>query len=222
MKRFLLGVVYHSPRRETIFEFTNDVVEGRQSFGLGTCPSLNFSVIVPFVVVVGALHRSFMRLSSDGSCLAVCFDLVVVPAVVVLLGCSKGCGNTFVCQITPLGRLGLIFDNAVGTFVFGLCLPICLLLDTLFLFLFKTGVLPSLITMFVDTYLCTIVYFVILGGTLPFSRSFSRCGRGNGDTVVFKLVLVMTLFTKLRFTDALLPCKVCLCLKISVVYLNVF
>lgn len=220
--QFLLNIICRSPEERAVFRFAGSMMRNERDFKLKAYPSLGFSIVIPFIIIMNTLREDFVQLSDSKSYLTIYFSLIIIPTIMILLKYSGKYKGAFIYRVAPLKQLKPVFSGTIKAFIFKLYLPVYLLLSALFLFLFGAKILPDLVAVFISACLYAVICFMVLKKALPFSESFDEYNQNGNSAIIFGLMLIVALFAGLHFASTLLPYGIYLYLGVSIICLGIF
>ncbi|MBT2684988.1 hypothetical protein [Bacillus sp. ISL-37] len=187
------------------FRFARIMMKNERDFKLKVYPSLGFAVVVPFVFMFNSFSiMSFEEFAASRSYLSMYSIMLVIPTSVIMLAHSGSYKGSWIYQVAPVKKLGLINKAALKAFLFQLFLPLFLLVSVMFSFLFGLRILDDLAAVLFAALIYTAVCFLAGGKELAFSQPFDAVQQ-SGDIKIFLLFLIIPVFVGLHFLALKLP-----------------
>ncbi|MDP5277108.1 hypothetical protein [Chengkuizengella axinellae] len=199
----LLKFICRSHEERSFFRFASLMMKNEREFKLKVYPSLGFSIILPFIFIINGFNSNFEQLTASKSYLSIYFTLITVPTIMILLKFSGKYKGAWIYKVTPTASLKPMFSGTIKAFIFNLYLPVYLLLCALFIALFGVRILPDLIVVFINLCLYSVICFILLKKSLPFSESFDHYKQSSQGFLIIGLMLFIGLFAGLHFISTL-------------------
>jgi ABC-2 type transport system permease protein len=222
MKEWWLNRICSTKEEKAFFRFASLMMKNERDFKLKVYPSLGFSLVVPFLLLINQFSsHSFEDVSGGKSYLNIYFSLLIIPSVVLMLKFSGKYKGAWIYKAAPIKELLPVFSGTMKAFIVKLYLPLFLLLSAIFVGIFGARILPDLMIVFLNASTFAMLCFVLLKKTLPFSESFEGMQQNDGWKT-FLLFLFLPVFAGLHFTSTLIPYGVYGYLILMVVVLMIF
>ncbi|MEC1743020.1 hypothetical protein [Schinkia azotoformans] len=219
LRSLFLRVICHSNEERAFFRFASSMMKNERDFKLKVYPSLGFSIVIPFIIIMNGFDTNLDHLSTSKSYLTIYFSLIIIPTIMILLKFSGKYKGAWIYRVAPIQQLKPIFSGTIKAFIFKLYLPVYLVLSAVFIVLFGVGVLPDLIVVFLNACTYAVICFMILKKSIPFSESFDQYNQNSNGAIVFGLMLFVGLFAGLHFVSTLFSYGIYLYLVITIICL---
>ncbi|MEH7014594.1 hypothetical protein V7087_27925 [Neobacillus niacini] len=203
MGRLLLRVICRSHEEQAFFRFASSMMKNERDFKLKVYPSLGFSVVIPFILIMNGFNTDFDHLSTSKSFLTIYFSLIIIPTIMLLLKFSGKYQGAWIYRASPIKHLKPMFSGTIKSFIFNLYLPVYLLLSVVFISLFGARILPDLVVVFLNACTYAVICFMILKKSIPFSESIDQYNQNSNGAIIFGLMLFVALFAGLHFVTTL-------------------
>jgi ABC-2 type transport system permease protein len=217
----LLIVICRSQEERAFFRFASLMMKNERDFKLKVYPSLGFSIVIPFLIIMNGFDIDLDHLSTSKSYLSIYFSLIIIPTIMVLLKFSGKYKGAWIYKVAPIEKLKPMFSGTIKAFIFNLYLPVYLLISTLFIVLFGMRILPDLVVVFLNACIYAVICFMILEKTIPFSESFEQFNQNSKAGIVFGLMLFVALFAVLHLVSTLFFYGIYLHLVIAILFLGI-
>jgi ABC-2 type transport system permease protein len=218
--QLLLSIICRSQEEKAFFRFASSMMKNERDFKLKAYPSLGFSVVIPFILIMNTFNTDFDHLSTGKSYLTIYFSLIIIPTIMVLLKFSGKYKGAWIYRSAPIKHLKPMFSGTIKAFIFKLYLPVYLLLSVIFLVLFGVRILPDLLVVFLNACTYAVICFMILKKSIPFSESFDQYNQNSNSAIIFGLMLFVALFAGLHYASTLIPYGTYLYLALAILYLG--
>ena len=202
----LLMKLFTSRNQERhFFKFAFLMMARERDFKLKVYPSLGFSAIIPFIVILSPVWSQGIQVLSHGKWyLWIYMSGLVIPTVMLMLRNSTQYGGSWVYLATPIKEYSAIYKGTIKAALMRLYLPVFLLQSIVFLLLFGWRIIPDLIVVFLSMWLYAVITFRISRKALPFSEPYNVTQQADRWTVLPLLFLILV-FALIHFLFTLIP-----------------
>jgi ABC-2 type transport system permease protein len=221
LRQSLLRVICRTHEERTFFRFASLMMKNERDFKLKVYPSLGFSIVIPFLIIMNGFDINLNHLSTSKSYLSIYFSLIIIPTIMILLKYSGKYKGAWIYRVAPIEQLKPMFSGTIKAFIFNLYLPVYLLISALFIALFGVRILPDLVVVFLNACMYAVICFMILKKSIPFSESFEHYNQNSKAGIVFGLMLFAALFAGLHFVSTLFSHGIYLYLVIAILFLGI-
>lgn len=215
----LLKIICRSDEERAFFRFAGLMMKHERDFKLKVYPSLGFSIVIPFLLIINNFQVDFEQLSNSKSYFSIYFSLIIIPTIMVLLKFSGKYKGAWIYRVVPIEQLKPMFSGTIKAFIFKLYLPVYLLLSAIFVGIFGVRVVPDLVVVFINACMYSVICFMILKKSLPFSESFDQYNQNNNVVTIFGLMLFVALMAGVHYVSTMLPYGIYLYLVLSIICL---
>jgi ABC-2 type transport system permease protein len=217
----LLRFICRSHEERTFFRFASLMMKNERDFKLKVYPSLGFSIVIPFLIIMNGFDMNLNHLSTSKSYLSIYFSLIIIPTIMILLKYSGKYKGAWIYRVAPIEQLKPMFSGTIKAFIFNLYLPVYLLISALFIVLFGVRILPDLVAVFLNACIYAVICFMILKKSIPFSEPFEHYNQNSKAGIVFGLMMFVALFAGLHFVSTLFSHGIYLYLVIAMLFLGI-
>ncbi|MCH1626992.1 hypothetical protein [Fredinandcohnia quinoae] len=200
----LLKLICYSKEERAFFTFAGLMMKNERDFKLKVYPSLGFSLVLPFILLINSYTTSsFAEVSQSKSYFSIYFSLIIIPTVIMMLKFSGKYKGAWIYRVAPLNNLAPVFSGTMKAFIVKLYLPLYLLLCVIFIVIFGVRIMPDLLIIFMNSIIYAIICFMIFKKSLPFSESFEAFQQSSG-WIVFGLMLIVPVLGGIHFISTLI------------------
>ncbi len=194
---------YHDHERH-FFRFAFLMMARERDFKLKVYPSLGFSAIIPFIVILSPVWSQGTQVLSHGKWyLWIYMSGLVIPTVMLMLRNSSQYGGAWVYLATPIKEYSAIYKGTIKAALTRLYLPVFLLQSIVFFILFGWRILPDLIVVCLSMWLYAVITFRISRKALPFSEPYNLTQQADRWTIL-PLLLLILVFALIHFLFSLI------------------
>ncbi|MDH5160837.1 hypothetical protein [Heyndrickxia oleronia] len=213
-KEWLLSCICRSKEERAFYRFTTLMMKHERDFKLKVYPSLGFSFVIPFIFIFTTMnHRGFNQAGSK-SYLTIYFSMLIIPTVVMMLRYSGKYKGAWIFKTLPIKDYSLLFKGTLKAFLVKLYLPIYLVLSFIFIIIFGIKIVPDLIIILINSFLYTMISFLFLEKSIPFSESFETIGQSEGWKI-FVLFIPIALLAGIHYVSLQVPIGIYINIVIS-------
>jgi ABC-2 type transport system permease protein len=193
------GLVCKDNEERAFYRFARSMMKTERDFKLKVYPSLGFSLIFPFIFIFNQLQfGTFEGIRDSKWYLSLYFSVLMIPNILMMLKYSGKYKGAWIYRTAPVRQLRNLYTGTIKAFIVRLFFPIYTLLSIIFIFLFGVRIIEDIIIIFLSGILYTIIGFILIKGTLPFSQSFEAAQESDGWKVV-PFFLLIGLFLGIHF-----------------------
>lgn len=204
-KEWLLSLICPKKDERSFFRFTSLMMRQERDFKLKVYPSLGFSFVIPFIFIFSAMvDKNYQQLSSGNSFLSIYWSMIVIPTIVMMLRYSGKYKGAWIYKTLPIKDYSTLFKGTLKAFIVKLYLPVYLLLSIVFIFIFGVRILPDLIIVLIDSFMYTMICFIVLKKAVPFSEAFETVGQSEGWKI-FLLFIPIAALAGIHFLSMSIP-----------------
>ncbi|WP_062350807.1 hypothetical protein [Bacillus kwashiorkori] len=195
----LTRILCRNPLEASFFRFASLMMKSERDFKLKVYPSLGFSIIVPFIFIINQrMMLDFADIFDSKWYLSIYFSMLIIPTVVLMLRYSGKYKGAWIYKAAPLTDLRYVFSGTIKAFLVKLYLPLYSFISIIFVYLFRFKIIPDLIVIFLTSCVYTVICFLLLKKSLPFSESFTAASQNDNLKAVL-LFLIVPLFWLLHY-----------------------
>jgi len=199
----IVRLLCSSKEEMAFFRFASIMMKNERDFKLKVYPSLGFAIIMPFIFLFNSLRDGgFSSISGGKGYLTIYSTMIIIPSVIMMLKFSGKYKGAWIYKALPLGDLSPLFKGTLKAFLARLYLPMYLVICILFVTIFGVRVIPDLILVLLISAFYSVICFLILKKSIPFSESFELVGQTEGWKV-FGLMLPIAIFAGLHYISTL-------------------
>ena len=199
---WLSKLLIRNPEEHLFYRFNYQLMKTEHNFKLRVYPSLDMSIIFPFLFMFQMLMAGDKIHNS--SIYFIYFCAFMIPAVVVTLQYSSNYRASWIYYVAPITNYDLIIKGALKAFVLRLLVPIYSLVGIIFLALMDISFLPDILIAFMGILLYVPICAKILNAKLPMSQPLDNINKGQG-MIIFILMFVLGVFPLLHLLFSLIP-----------------
>jgi hypothetical protein len=169
----------------SFFIFTRDVLANERKLKLSLYPSLAFSVIMPFIMMLSFLGVKksagdiVSAISGGQYHLYIYLTAFLLAASVKMIDRSENYKGAWIYKVLPVKDPSRVLKGAFKAFTCKYVIPVYSLVCVLFLLMYGFRIVPDLILMFVNMMMLSLFLFRFSLKELPFSRDFQYSQGGN-------------------------------------------
>ncbi|WP_113930283.1 hypothetical protein [Bacillus sp. P14.5] len=173
------------------FRFARSMIKTERDFKLKVYPSLGFSLIFPFIFIFNQLQMdSFGNIRDSKWYLSLYFTMLMIPNVLMMLKYSGKHKASWIYRTAPVGKLRNIYTGTIKAVMVKLFLPVYLVISLIFVFLFGLRIIDDVVIILLSSIVYVIFGFIVIKGTLPFSRSFEAAQDSDGWKLIPYFLLI--------------------------------
>jgi len=187
----LLRLFCRSREERIFFRFAKDMMKNERQFKLKVYPSLGFSLIIPFVFIIQrAVDSGFYELAKGRTYLFIYFCGMMLPTLVMIMGCSENYKAAWIYKVLPIKNFKQVFHGIMKAFMVRLFVPLYVLEAIIFILIYGMRIIPDIIVVFVASIVYSILCFIFMEKSLPFSKQFDSTQQSDfGVSMLLFLVL---------------------------------
>lgn len=198
-----INIICSGKEEQAFFRFASLMMKNERDFKLKVYPSLGMAIILPFIFLFNILRDGgISSISAGKGYLSIYSTMVIIPSVITMLKFSGKYKGAWIYKALPLEHLSPLFKGTLKAFLVRLYLPLYLVLSILFVAIFGVRVIPDLILAFLVASFYSIICFLILKKTIPFSESFEAVGQME-SWKIFVLIIPIAIFVGLHYLSTL-------------------
>ncbi|CAM4284488.1 hypothetical protein [Paenibacillus tarimensis] len=187
------------------YRFAAGMMRRERDFKLRVYPSLGFSLILPFLMLLPGLRSGGLAEISQGSWFYSLYMIgIIIPSVLLMLKYSGAYKGAWIYKAVPMRNTEPAFRGSMLAFAVYLFLPVFLLESVLFLLIFGLKIAFHLIIILLSLLLYMTLCFRVLPKVLPFTQPFDAMKQSDG-LVAVPLFFVSAVFGAAHFGASLLP-----------------
>lgn len=191
LNKLLSKVVCSTKEEATFFKFATNMIKKERNFKLRVYPSLGFSLIFPFIILLTGLKELGLdRISSSKAYFSIYFIGLIVPNIINTIGFSGNYKGAWVYKISPFNETKAIFKGTLKASFVSLILPLYTFISIIFMIIFKGKIFVDLIILLLTLLLFIIICFNLGTKRLPFSEPFAEANKGEGIIAIFFVLIL--------------------------------
>ncbi|RIW28255.1 hypothetical protein D3H55_22085 [Bacillus salacetis] len=185
------GIVCRNSEERAFYRFARSMMKTERDFKLKVYPALGFSLIFPFIFIFNQLQfGTFEGIRESKWYLSLYFSVLMIPNIMMMLKYSGKFKGAWLYRTAPVQELRNLYTGTIKALIVRLFLPIYILLSIIFIFLFGIRIVEDIFIILLSGILYTIIGFVLIKGTLPFSHSFEAVQESDGWKIIPFLLLI--------------------------------
>ncbi|MDR0270370.1 hypothetical protein [Paenibacillus sp.] len=192
LKEMLGSLLCRGKMEGVFFRFAWDMMGRERDFKLKVYPQLGFSIIFPFIFMFNMLRSEggFAAMRAGRGFLFLYFCALMIPTIIMMLKFSGNYKGAWIYQSAPLSDTAPIYKGTLKAMIARLFAPVFILQTVIFLIIFGTRIIPDIIVILLGVLLYTILSFMVLEKSLPFSMPLQSAQSGNGFVIVGMMLLL--------------------------------
>lgn len=189
--RLLSKIVCSTKEEATFFKFARNMIKKERNFKLRVYPSLGFSLIFPFIILLTGLKELGLdRIIYSKAYFSIYFIGLIVPNIINTIGFSGNYKGAWVYKTAPLNGTKAIFKGTIKASFINLILPSYIFISIIYMIIFKGKIFIDLIILFLTLLLFVIICFNLATKRLPFSEPFAEANKGEGIIAIFFVLIL--------------------------------
>ncbi|HOQ07416.1 MAG TPA: ABC transporter permease [Clostridiales bacterium] len=205
----LVSFLCRTDQERVFWQFTRHITANERKLKLGLYPSLAFSAVMPFIMMIGAFSvRSFeeaaWKISKGYYHFGLYITAVILGSAVLMLSRSENYKGAWIYKALPIETPVPIFRGAVKSFIARFIIPFFLFPAVIFVLIMGVKVIPDVVLIFFNMMILVLLVFRMSKKELPFSRSFQQTYDGK-STAVFLLFFLAAFLGGIHFALSLVP-----------------
>ncbi|MED3656369.1 hypothetical protein P4489_19025 [Heyndrickxia sporothermodurans] len=198
-KDTLLSYICRSKEERAFFRFASLMMKQERDFKLKVYPSLGFSFVIPFIFIFSVSRDGgYQQVASGHSYLTIYFSMIIIPTIVMMLRYSGKYKGSWIYKTLPIKDYTTLFKGTLKAFLVKLYIPVYLLLSIIFVVIYGGRIIPDLVVVLIDSFLYTMICFIVLKKAIPFSEAFETVGQSEGWKA-FLLLIPIAVFAGIHF-----------------------
>lgn len=201
---WFVNLICRTKEEKCFYRFANTMMKNEREFKLKVYPSLGFSLIFPFIMFFNELRVStFTELVASKWFLSIYFTFFMIPTIIMMLRFSGKYKGAWIYKTTPIQDQAAIYKGTLKAFLVQLFLPIFFIVGVIFTLIFKIQVIPHLIIAILSAFLFTIISFMVMSKSLPFSQSIKIVQQQRESGKIFLLFIPLAILFGLHYVSIL-------------------
>jgi hypothetical protein len=187
----LLKIICSNREERIFFKFASNIMKNEREFKLKVYPSLGFALIFPFIFIFNELKDlGWNGVASSKMYLNIYFCALLIPTMVMMMKYSVKYKGAWVYKAIPIESVAAIFRGTLKAFIVRLVSPVYIVECIIFMFIFGVRIFPDLIAVFLIILFFTVICFMTMKKSLPFSQNFGITGQSEGFIVITLMFLL--------------------------------
>lgn len=192
LKALFLKIICRTNEERAFYRFASLMMKQEREFKLKVYPSLGFSFIIPFIFMFTFSRHENVDYSVSMGYLNIYFSMLIIPSAVLMLGHSGKYKAAWVYKIFPLKDYTDLQKGSLKAFLMKLYIPLYVVLSIIFCFIYGIRIIPDLLTVLVTSCLYTVICYIGMSSTIPFTKPHDEIGDAQGwKTLLFFIPLGM-------------------------------
>ncbi|WP_374964689.1 hypothetical protein [Lysinibacillus sp. RS5] len=180
LKALLLKIICRTNEERAFYRFASLMMKQEREFKLKVYPSLGFSFIIPFIFMFTFSRHEDVDYSVSMGYLNIYFSMLIIPSAVLMLGHSGKYKAAWVYKIFPLKDYTDLQKGSLKAFLMKLYIPLYVVLSIIFCFIYGIRIIPDLLTVLVTSCLYTVICYIGMSSTIPFTKPHDEIGDAQG------------------------------------------
>ncbi|MGE7952988.1 hypothetical protein [Lysinibacillus xylanilyticus] len=192
LKALFLKIICRTNEERAFYRFASLMMKQEREFKLKVYPSLGFSFIIPFIFMFTFSRHENVDYSVSMGYLNIYFSMLIIPSAVLMLGHSGKYKAAWVYKTFPLKDYTDLQKGSLKAFLMKLYIPLYVVLSIIFCFIYGIRIIPDLLTVLVTSCLYTVICYIGMSSTIPFTKPHDEIGDAQGwKTLLFFIPLGM-------------------------------
>ena len=178
LHRKIAGIFCWNPIEKSIFRFTQNLLSNERNLKLKLYPNLAFAAFMPILFLIRSFshlktfEEIFREISEGKYYLITYLTIGLLATSIPMLSTSESYRAAWIYKTLPIADPAVIYKGSLKAFIVKLMLPIYILINTGFLFVYGLTIVSDIILMFFIMIFAVILIFHLLIKRLPFSQDF--------------------------------------------------
>ncbi len=200
-KESIISKLICTNREERIFyHFSMDMMRNERAFKLKVYPTIGYSLIIPFFIMISLFSdTSYKEITQGKTYLFIYFCGIMLPTLIMMMRYSESFKAAWIYKAMPIGPMKPVFQGSIKAFFIKIYLPVYIVEAIIFGVIYGTRIIPDLFVVFLNMLLYSIVCFVCLEKSLPFSKNYETAQQTNHVGVVFILFLLLAALVGIHY-----------------------
>ncbi|HEY4389851.1 MAG TPA: hypothetical protein VGN02_00730 [Paenibacillus sp.] len=179
-----------SPQERGFFRLAWSMMGNERDFKLKVYPMLGFSIIFPFIFLLGpGMGSGISELRGTEKYLFIYFSGAMISTIIMMLQYSSKYKASWIYKALPISDYVQVYRGTLIAAFVRLIMPLFILQCVIFCFIFGIVIIPGLITAGLGLLLYTAICCFFLNNNLPFSRPFEAVQSEGMKTLPLMLLL---------------------------------
>ncbi|CDM69180.1 putative membrane protein [Clostridium bornimense] len=192
LSKVLENICCRDKEEKIFFRFSQDMIRNEREFKLKVYPSLGFSIIFPFIMMIQQFQdRSFSAIRSGKMYLFMYFSLIMLPTIIMMIKYSGKYKGAWIFKLITTDDLTPLFKGVLKGTIVRLYLPIFLVEAIIFIIIFGIRIIPDIIIMLLVSLIISVLTFNFINKAIPFSKPFNEVKQSSDDGISFALIFII-------------------------------
>lgn len=174
------------------FRFSQDMIRNEREFKLKVYPSLGFSIVFPFIMMIQQFQdSSFSAIRSGKMYLFMYFSLIMLPTIIMMIKYSGKYKGAWIFKLITTDDLTPLFKGVIKGVIVRLYLPVFLVESIIFIIIFGVRIIPDIIIMLLVSLIISVLTFNLINKDIPFSKSFNDAKQSSDNGVSIGIMFII-------------------------------
>lgn len=190
--KLIENICCRGKEEKIFFRFSLDMIRNEREFKLKVYPSLGFSIVFPFIMMIQQLQdSSFTTIRSGKMYLFMYFSLVMLPTIIMMIKYSGKYKGAWIFKLMTTEDLTPLFRGVVKGVVVRLYLPVFLMEAIIFTIIFGSRIIPDIIIMLLVSLIISVLTFILIKKAIPFSKPFNEVKQSSDNVISIGLMFII-------------------------------
>ncbi|WP_107841073.1 hypothetical protein [Metasolibacillus meyeri] len=180
VKTFFLGLLCPTNEEKAFYHFASLMMKKERDFKLKVYPSLGFSIVIPFIFIFNTMRDETTNFATSNSYLTIYFSMLLIPTALLMLQYSTNYKGAWVFKAVPLTSFATYKKGVLKAFLVQLYTPLYLIISVIFCLIYGVRVLPDLLIVFAVSCLYSVIGYIVLKPSIPFSEPPTQTNESQG------------------------------------------
>lgn len=192
---FISKLVCRTKEERNFYRFSTNMIKNERTFKLKVYPSLGMGFIFPLLMLFSLnTGNKLSEIRDSRMYFNIYFIYFTVVAMVQFLSYSGNYKGAWIYKTAPINHEESINKGSVKAVFINLFTPLFVLVSIIFLFIFKTKIIPHIIIIYLNMLLATSIIFKINNKGLPFSKAFEVTEKSGFGELILSFLTMGALF----------------------------
>ncbi|MBS4535134.1 hypothetical protein GOQ29_05810 [Clostridium sp. D2Q-14] len=202
--KLISNIICNSKEERTFYNFASNIMKNERNFKLRVYPNLGFSLIFPFVMIVGmGFDGGLESLSNSKSYFSIYFTGFMITTIIQMIRYSGNYQGAWIYKFFTV-NYDNVYKGTLKALFINLVTPVFIFVAIVFLFLFKSKVLIDLVIVYMSLFFGIYVNHKIGEKILPFSEPFGSTNKG-GILQAFQSLLLFGVLLAIHLASTMIP-----------------
>ena len=214
------GLLSRNKDEKAFYRFTQDMISSERKLKLTIYPSLAFAVVMPFIFLVNifsdskSINEAISKLSNGKYYFALYITLMMLSLVIISVNRSERYKAAWLYKVLPIENPSPVFKGTFKGLLIKILAPAYTIPAIVFLVVSGPRIIPSIILIFMNMVLTSLLILKIATKELPFSRDFTYKSENN-IVVVFGSFGIVGALAVIHVIASFIPFGIAIAIIIS-------